>query len=223
MPRRLPPLAPRQLALCTAALAMLGACAQHPDPAASAALDGDLALARQQGATQVVSPQELTGAVATTPARAAEPAREPVRTRVIEREHVVYRTTPASYASVAPAPVAAAAAAPAYDPYPAPRRDGTYDGGYDRGTYGNGGYGTGGYGRGSSGSGGYGTYGTARQPVYRRPQGHAQRDGVVGAAAGAMLGVAVSHRKDRLRGGLLGAVAGGALGALYGHTVDRTP
>ena len=49
------------------------------------------------------------------------------------------------------------------------------------------------------------------------------RDGAIGAVAGAMVGVAASHRKDRLRGGLLGAVAGGALGAVFGHSVDRTP
>lgn len=211
MPRRhLARFAPRQLALGAAAVALLSACAQHPDAARERALDSDLALATQsQRGAQVVSPQELTGTppAATAPQNAA-PAHEPVHTRVIEREHIVYRSAPATYAASAPVSVAPAPVpSPTYDPYPAPRREGNVDGGYGRG---NGTYGT-------------GTYGTARQPVYRPPQGHAQRDGAIGAVAGAMVGVAASHRKDRLRGGLLGAVAGGALGAIYGHSVDRTP
>ncbi len=224
MPRRLSSrFAPRQLAFGAVSLAVLAGCAQRPEaPPASAdtALNNDLALAgQQQRATQVVSPQELTAA----PARAPEPARRPERTRVIE--HVIYRTAPAapaayaspSYAAAAPAPVER----PTYTPYPPPRREETYGGGYG----GNGGYG-GGYGNGNYGRGGYGnggTYGAAPRPVYRPPQGHAQRDGAIGAVAGAMVGVAASHRKDRLRGGLIGAVAGGALGAIYGHSVDRTP
>ncbi|HEY0778665.1 MAG TPA: glycine zipper domain-containing protein [Gemmatirosa sp.] len=214
-------LAPRQLVLGAVSLAMLAGCSQRPQatPAdADPALNNDLALAGQrQAATQVVSPQELTGASA----RAPEPTRGSERTRVIE--HVIYRTAPAApapapYATVAPAP--APVARPTYDPYPPPREAGTYNGG----GYGNGGYGSGGAGRGGYGTGGYGgTYGATPRPVYRQPQGHAQRDGAIGAVAGAMVGVAASHRKDRLRGGLIGAVAGGALGALYGHSVDRTP
>ena len=227
-------LAPRSLALGAATLAMLAGCSQRPDPApgtaaTDSALNNDLTLAgQQQGATQVVSPQELTGAPA---ARAAEPARTPERTRVVE--HVIYRDAPtparAPVAYAVPAPAAAPPPpAPVYTPYPsapyppatypAPRRDGTYNGGgYGNGGYGNGGYGNGGYRTGN------GTYGAAPAPVYRQPQGHAQRDGAIGAVAGAMVGVAAAHRKDRLRGGLIGAVAGGALGAVFGHSVDRTP
>jgi len=45
-----------------------------------------------------------------------------------------------------------------------------------------------------------------------------QRDAILGAAAGAAIGMASS--RDRLKGAVIGAAAGGVLGAIYGQKVD---
>ena len=45
-----------------------------------------------------------------------------------------------------------------------------------------------------------------------------KRDAILGAAAGAAIGVASS--RDRLKGAVIGAAAGGLLGAIYGQKVD---
>ncbi|MEP7345238.1 MAG: YMGG-like glycine zipper-containing protein [Gemmatimonadaceae bacterium] len=45
-----------------------------------------------------------------------------------------------------------------------------------------------------------------------------KRDAILGAAAGAAIGVASS--RDRLKGAVIGAAAGGVLGAIYGQKVD---
>lgn len=45
-----------------------------------------------------------------------------------------------------------------------------------------------------------------------------QRDAIVGAAAGAAIGMASS--RDRLKGAVIGAAAGGLLGAIYGQKID---
>jgi len=45
-----------------------------------------------------------------------------------------------------------------------------------------------------------------------------QRDAILGAAAGAAIGIASS--RDRLKGAVIGAAAGGVLGAIYGQKVD---
>ena len=61
-----------------------------------------------------------------------------------------------------------------------------------------------------------GTYYPA--PVKREPIRHTKRDAAIGAAAGAIIGVATS--RDKVKGGLIGAAAGGILGGIIGHTVD---
>ncbi|MFN8573435.1 MAG: YMGG-like glycine zipper-containing protein [Gemmatimonadaceae bacterium] len=50
------------------------------------------------------------------------------------------------------------------------------------------------------------------------PQRNTQRDAILGAAAGAAIGMASS--RDRLKGAVIGAAAGGVLGAIYGQKVD---
>ena len=47
---------------------------------------------------------------------------------------------------------------------------------------------------------------------------HTQRDAIIGAAAGAIIGAATS--RDKVKGGLIGAAAGGLLGAVIGNNVD---
>jgi hypothetical protein len=47
---------------------------------------------------------------------------------------------------------------------------------------------------------------------------HTQRDAIIGAAAGAIIGAATS--RDKVKGGLIGAAAGGILGAVVGNNVD---
>ena len=54
---------------------------------------------------------------------------------------------------------------------------------------------------------------TAREPVR-----HTKRDAVIGAATGAVIGVATS--RDKVKGGIIGAAIGGLAGAVVGHTVD---
>ncbi len=49
-------------------------------------------------------------------------------------------------------------------------------------------------------------------------QRNTQRDAILGAAAGAAIGMASS--RDRLKGAVIGAAAGGVLGAIYGQKVD---
>ena len=84
--------------------------------------------------------------------------------------------------------------------------------------------------------------GTYQQPVYRAPTAtrpratttrtssgtvarspqvvrrNTKRDAIIGATAGAAIGVATS--RDRVKGGLIGAAVGGLAGAVIGHTVD---
>jgi hypothetical protein len=45
-----------------------------------------------------------------------------------------------------------------------------------------------------------------------------QRDAILGAAAGAAIGMSAS--RDRLKGAVIGAAAGGVLGAIYGQKID---
>jgi hypothetical protein len=54
--------------------------------------------------------------------------------------------------------------------------------------------------------------------VAAEPVRHTQRDAVIGASAGAIIGATTS--RDKVKGGLIGAAAGGILGAVVGHTVD---
>jgi hypothetical protein len=50
------------------------------------------------------------------------------------------------------------------------------------------------------------------------PVRHTQRDALIGATAGAIIGATSSRNK--VQGGLIGAAAGGLLGGIIGHTVD---
>ena len=69
---------------------------------------------------------------------------------------------------------------------------------------------------------------TTARPVYRssgtttarraEPIRHTKRDAVIGAATGAVIGVATS--RDKVKGGLIGAAIGGLAGAVVGHTID---
>ena len=70
---------------------------------------------------------------------------------------------------------------------------------------------------------------TTARPVYRssgttttarraEPIRHTKRDAAIGAATGAVIGVATS--RDKVKGGLIGAAIGGIAGAVVGHTVD---
>ena len=57
--------------------------------------------------------------------------------------------------------------------------------------------------------------------VARSPQvvkRNTKRDAIIGATAGAAIGVATS--RDKVKGGLIGAAVGGLAGAVIGHTVD---
>jgi Glycine zipper len=49
---------------------------------------------------------------------------------------------------------------------------------------------------------------------------HTQRDAVIGAATGAVIGAVASHSK--VKGGLMGAAVGGIVGAVIGNNVDKT-
>jgi hypothetical protein len=64
-------------------------------------------------------------------------------------------------------------------------------------------------------SSGSGVYSNGAGTVEKR---NTQRDAILGAAAGAAIGVASS--RDRLKGAVIGAAAGGLLGAIYGQKVD---
>jgi hypothetical protein len=65
----------------------------------------------------------------------------------------------------------------------------------------------------------------APQPVYSGTGGtretevkNTKRDAIIGATAGAAIGVATA--RDKWKGAVVGAAAGGLLGAIIGHTVD---
>ena len=55
----------------------------------------------------------------------------------------------------------------------------------------------------------------------RRPMTDAEKGTIFGATAGALLGGAVSNKKNRTRGVLLGAVGGGIAGGLVGNYMDK--
>ena len=62
---------------------------------------------------------------------------------------------------------------------------------------------------------------TSSGTVARSPQvvkRNTKRDAIIGATAGAAIGVATS--RDKVKGGLIGAAVGGLAGAVIGHTVD---
>ncbi|MCC6928007.1 MAG: hypothetical protein IT359_03340 [Gemmatimonadaceae bacterium] len=63
-----------------------------------------------------------------------------------------------------------------------------------------------------SANGGGGVYG--EEPVVK----HTKRDAIIGAAAGAAIGVAST--RNTLKGAIIGAAAGGLLGAVYGEKID---
>ncbi len=65
---------------------------------------------------------------------------------------------------------------------------------------------------GSSGGSGGGVYG--EEPVVK----NTKRDAIIGAAAGAAIGVAST--RNTLKGAIIGAAAGGLLGAVYGEKID---
>ena len=54
--------------------------------------------------------------------------------------------------------------------------------------------------------------------VAREPIRHTKRDAAIGAATGAVIGVATS--RDKVKGGVIGAAIGGIAGAVVGHTID---
>jgi hypothetical protein len=62
-----------------------------------------------------------------------------------------------------------------------------------------------------------GTYYPAPAPE-RKTVKHTGRDAAIGAGASAIIGAATS--RDKLKGGLIGAAAGGILGAVIGNNVD---
>lgn len=57
---------------------------------------------------------------------------------------------------------------------------------------------------------------TSRAPA--EPVRHTQRDAMIGATAGAVIGATTS--RDKVKGGLIGAAIGGIAGAVVGRTVD---
>jgi hypothetical protein len=72
----------------------------------------------------------------------------------------------------------------------------------------------------ASTTGSAGTYGGGSGTVARAERRNTQKGAIIGAAAGAAIGVATA--RDKVKGGAIGALGGAVLGGVIGHQV-KTP